>query len=148
MNNLARCPYCGEEPTIRTFDPHIGKSKGKIEVYCWKCKRPEWAEAVIDEAGKEAAISKAIDNWNENIARYTAKSKSERETLARCPSCGSRAMIQRKETYYEDADYNSIPVNKARVVCQACPMQTRWDTEAIVVETWNRRINRTAPEKG
>ena len=68
--------------------------------------------------------------------------------LARCPSCGSRAMIQRRETYYEDADYNSIPVNKARVVCQACPMQTSWDTEAIVTETWNRRINRTTPEKG
>lgn len=148
MNKLAHCPYCGEEPTIRAFDPHIGKSKGIIEVYCWKCKRPEWAKAVIDETGKDAAISKAIDNWNENIARYTAKSKSERENLARCPCCGSRAMIQRKETYYEDADYNSIPVKKARVVCQACPMQTRWDTEAIVVETWNRRINRTTPEKG
>ena len=64
--------------------------------------------------------------------------------LARCPSCGSRA----KETYYEDADYNSIKINKARVVCQACPMQTRWDTEDIVKETWNRRTNRTTPEKG
>lgn len=148
MNNLARCPYCEEEPTIEKFSLGIEKFKDFIEVYCWKHQRLGRVKVFVDEAGVEAAISKAIDNWNEHIARYTAKSKSERENLARCPSCGSRAMIQRKETYYEDADYNSIPVKKARVVCQACPMQTRWDTEAIVTETWNRRINRTTPEKG
>lgn len=140
MNKLANCPYCGEEPTIRTFDPHIGKSKGKIEVYCWKCKRPEWAEAVIDEAGKEAAISKAIDNWNENIARYTAKSKSERETLARCPCCGGHAAVRNEQKPMEDADGNFSEFTIWKVACLACGLSTAWsfDRESVC-RRWNMR---------
>ncbi len=66
--------------------------------------------------------------------------------LKRCPCCGARAMIQRHESYYEDEDYNSIPVKKARVVCQVCLMRTEWDSEAVVVDVWNNRA--TTPKKG
>ncbi len=68
---------------------------------------------------------------------------TEKNELKRCPCCGARAMIQRHESYYEDEDYNSIPVKKARVVCQACLMQTKWDAEAVVVDVWNNRVKNT-----
>lgn len=139
MNNLARCPYCREEPTIEKFCSGIEKFKGFIEVYCWKCKRPKRVKVFVDETGVDAAISKAIDNWNENIARYTAESKSKQK-LARCPCCGGMAAVRQEQKPMEDADGNFSEFTIWQVACLACGLRTAWafDRESVA-RRWNMR---------
>ena len=136
---LKCCPYCEEEPTIEKFSLGIEKFKDFIEVYCWKCKRPGRVKVFVDEAGVEAAISKAIENWNENIARYTAKSKSE-QNLSRCPCCGGRAAVRNEQKPMEDADGNFSEHTIWKVACLACGLSTAWalDRESVA-RRWNMR---------
>jgi Lar family restriction alleviation protein len=140
MKDPARCPYCGEEPTIEKFSLGIEKFKDFIEVYCWKHKRLGRVKVFVDETGVDAAISNAIDNWNENIARYTAKSKSKRENLARCPCCGGKADVRQEQKTMGDADGNFSEFTIWKVECLACGLSTYWafDQESVA-KRWNMR---------